>query len=104
MVRNADVPELLERFMEETGKTEQWVTVSEFRQYFGLDIPAAPAIAGFLTRIYRGPFFSFPYRVERVERLAVKKPHHRIIKRYLVKRRPFSGKSHGAESGCRRKV
>jgi hypothetical protein len=89
MVRNGDVPELLETFMEACGEDERWVTVSEFRQYFHLDSVSSPAISGFFSRIYRGSFFSCPYRVERIERFCVKKPHHRTIKRYLIKRRPF---------------
>lgn len=87
---NGDVPELLETFMEECGKTERWITVSEIRQYFDLDIVSGPAISGFLSKIHRGTFFSCPYRVERIERFVVDKPRQRTIKRYLVKRRPFS--------------
>ncbi len=55
---------------------------------FRLDEFSAPAISGFLKRIYHGPFFSCHYRVERMERIVVNTPQHRIIKRYLVKKRP----------------
>jgi len=88
MARKRDVLDLLERFMAETGETQRWVTVNEFRTHFDLDLSAAPAISGFLQRIYQDPFFSCPYRVERIEKITLQKPKHRIIKRYLVARRP----------------
>ncbi|MCK9632222.1 MAG: hypothetical protein M0R30_11360 [Methanoregula sp.] len=88
MARNKDVPLLLERFMEESGKTQHWVTVNEFRTYFDLDECSAPAISGFLRRIYHGPFFSCQYRVQRIEKVVVQNPQRRTIKRYLVTKRP----------------
>jgi hypothetical protein len=88
MARNGNVPELIEQFMEESGETQQWVTVNELRTYFSLDEFAAPAISGFLRRIYHGPFATCPYRVERIEKITVQNPHRRDIKRYLVVRRP----------------
>jgi len=88
MARNKDVPGLLERFMEESGETQRWVTVNEIRTHFHLDELSAPAISGFLQRIYHGPFFSCQYRVERIENVTVQKPQRRIIKRYLVTKRP----------------
>jgi len=88
MARNREVPALLERFMEESGESQRWITVNEFRTYFHLDEFAAPAISGFLQRIYQGPFFSCPYRVERIEKVTIQKPQRRIIKRYLVTLRP----------------
>jgi|GEM_PF-935356 hypothetical protein len=88
MGRYKDVPELLDKLMEESGKTERWITVNEFRTYYNLDEFSSPAISGFLRRIYQGPFFSFRYRVERIEKITIQKPHTRIIKRYLVTRRP----------------
>ena len=90
MTRNREIPELLEQYMEQFGETEQWITVQEFRTYFQLDEFSAPAIAGFLRRIYHGPFFSCHYRVEKMERIVVTTPQRRIIKRYLVKKRPES--------------
>jgi len=93
MPRNNNVPELVETFMDECGATERWITVNEIREYFDLDILYGPAISGFLRKIHRGTFFSCPYRVERVERFVVDKPHQRTIKRYLVRRRPFSSKT-----------
>jgi len=74
--------------MEESGETQRWVTVNELRIYFDLDEFSAPAISGFLQRIYHGPFFSCPYRVERIEKVTVQKPQRRVVKRYLVTRRP----------------
>jgi hypothetical protein len=92
MARNRDVPGLLERFMEESGETQRWITVNEFRTYFDLDEFSAPAISGFLQRIYHGSFFSCPYRVERIEKVIVQKRQRRIVKRYLVIRRPSARK------------
>jgi hypothetical protein len=93
MARNRNVPDLLERFMKESGEMQRWVTVNEIRTYFDLDKFASPAISGFLQRIYSGPFFSFPYRVERIEKITLlSKPHPRVIKKYLVSRRPLARK------------
>ncbi len=92
MARNKEIPELLEQYMAQFGETEQWITVQEFRTYFQLDEIYAPAISGFLLRIYHGPFFSCHYRVERMEKIIVKIPQRKIIKRYLVKKRPDSRK------------
>jgi len=88
MARNRDVSDLLERFMDESGERQRWVTVNEVRTYFDLDEFSAPAIAGFLRRIYHGPFFSCPYRVERIEKVTVQNPHLRVVRRYLVTKRP----------------
>jgi hypothetical protein len=88
MARNGNVPELLERFMEQSGETRRWVTVREIRTYFDLGETASPAISGFLQRICPDPFFSFPYRVERIEKVVLSQPHRRVVKRYLVARRP----------------
>jgi hypothetical protein len=88
MARNRDVQDLLERFMEEKGETQRWVTVNEIRTHFNLDEFAAPPISGFLQRIYHGPFFSCPYRVERIEKITIQKKQRRVVKRYLVTKRP----------------
>jgi hypothetical protein len=74
--------------MEESGETQRWVTVNEIRTYFNLDEFSAPQISGFLQRIYHGPFFSCPFRVERIEKVTVQKRQRRVVKRYLVTRRP----------------
>jgi hypothetical protein len=92
MAYNGDVPALLEQFMEESGTTRRWVTVHEIRSYFNLDETVSPAISGFLQRNYSGTFLSFPYRVERMEKVTLDaKPHPRTIKKYLVSKRPASG-------------
>lgn len=98
MARNHDIPPLLEKFMEESGDTQRWVTVNELRTYFNLDESSAPAIAGFLRRIYHGSFFSCQYRVERIEKVTVEQPQRRIIRRYLVTQRPPARKSTPAQS------
>ena len=83
-----EIPELLEQFMDETGNGERWVTVRELRTCFNLDDSAGPAIAGFLQKIYQGTFFTFRYKVARIEKFRDTVPPYRIIKRYLVQRRP----------------
>lgn len=89
MAYNRDIPELVERYLKESGGAPCWVTVNELRTYFDLDEYAAPAISGFLHRIYSGTFRSFPYRVERIEMISLPaEPHSRNVKRYLVIRRP----------------
>lgn len=91
MARNGNIPDLLEQFMEESGMKERWVTVNELRTYFHLDETTSPAISGFLRRIYTGTFLSFPYRVERIERITLNiKPHPRIIKKYYITKRPVA--------------
>jgi hypothetical protein len=101
MARNRDLPDLLERFMEESGETQRWITVNEFRTYFHLNEFSAPAISGFLQRIYQGAVFSCPYRVERIEKIRIQKPKHRIIKRYLVIRRPQARERNPADMSTR---
>jgi hypothetical protein len=86
------IPELLEQYMEAGGDKEQWITVRDFRTFFQLDDSASPPISGFLRRINHGPFSSCQYRVIRIEKLIVDTPHPRMIKRYLITRRPGSGK------------
>jgi len=87
MARNKEIPDLLEQYMEQFSETEHWITVQEFRTYFQLADMYAPAISGFLLRIYHGPFCSCHYRVERMEKIVVNSPQRKIIKRYLVKKR-----------------
>jgi len=92
------IPELLEQFTEAGGVPERWITVKELRSHFDLDDTASPAISGFLRRIYHGPFFTCQFRVTRIERLIVKTPHTRMIKRYFVTRRVGSKKRTGSSS------
>lgn len=89
MTRSPDVPDLLEQYMETSGMQECWITVRELRTYYNLDDLAGPAIAGFLQKIYQGTFFIFPYKVARIEKFRDTVPPYRIIKRYLVQRRPI---------------
>ena len=101
MAGNHDVPELLEQFMEACGTTERWVTVSEIRNYYGLDESASPAISGFLHRISCGSFASFPYRVGRIEKTTIDAgPHPRTIRKYLVTRRPQARAGRPSRPGC----
>jgi hypothetical protein len=96
MSAHPPIPELLEQFMEAGSLPERWITVRELRTHFDLDDTASPAISGFLRRIYHGPFFTCQYQVTRIERLIVKTPHTRMIKRYFVTRRPGSPRSAGS--------
>jgi hypothetical protein len=82
-----EIPELLEQYMESACGTARWVTVEEFRDHFNLDPESGSGIAGFLRRIYKRPFRTYPYIVTRQERL--RKPGKKMvmINRYLVKRR-----------------
>jgi hypothetical protein len=89
------IPELLEEYMQPHGGTGLWVTVPEFRTYFALNERSSPAISGFFHRISQGPFFTCPYRVARIEKLTVKTPNTRIIKRYYITRRPEPGEKPG---------
>jgi len=88
MARNKEIPDLLAQYMEECGETERWITVYEFRTFFNLDESSAHAISGFLRRIFQAPFFSFQYRVKKIEKIIVHSPQRRSINRYLVKKRP----------------
>ncbi len=87
MARNNEIPDLLAQYMETCGTTERWITVYELRSYFNLDESAAHAVSGFLRRIYHGPYFSYQYRVKRIEKVLVDTPQRRSINRYFVKKR-----------------
>jgi len=88
MARNKEIPDLLAQYMEVCGEMERWITVYEFRTYFHLDESSAHAISGFLRRIHYRPFFSYQYRVKKIEKIIVYTPQRRCINRYLVKKRP----------------
>jgi hypothetical protein len=88
MVRDKEIPDLLAQYMEMCGEMERWITVYEFRTYFHLDESSAHAISGFLRRIHYRPFFSYQYRVKKIEKIIVYIPQRRCINRYLVKKRP----------------
>jgi hypothetical protein len=88
MARNNEIPDLLAQYMEECNETERWITVYELRSYCHLDESSAHAISGFLRRIHYRPFFSYQYRVKKIEKIIVYTPQRRCINRYLVKKRP----------------
>jgi len=74
--------------MEESGVSEQWITVQDIRTHFHLDTSRGPAISGFLGKIHHGSFFSYRYKVARIEKYRDTIPPYRLIKRYLVQKRP----------------
>jgi hypothetical protein len=88
MARNKEVPELLAEYMNAYGEDERWITVFEFRTFFHLDESSAHAISGFLRRIHYRPFFSYQYRVKKIEKIIEYTPQRRCINRYLIKKRP----------------
>ena len=88
MTDDLNVAELLERYMEECGKSVQWITVCEFRTYFNLDEFTAPIISGYLRRLHHNTHFTGQYRVEKIEKIQVSVPQQRMIKRYLVHKKP----------------
>ena len=88
MARNTEVSELLAEYMKACGENERWITVYEFRTYFHLDESSAHAISGFLRRIHYRPFFSYQYRVKKIQKIIEYTPQRRCINRYLVKKRP----------------
>jgi len=81
------IPELLDRFMENQGARERWVTVQELRDSFGLTRYQCNTVSGFLRRLECGPFGRFPYRVLRIEQVAGCHPSDPPKCRYLVKRK-----------------
>lgn len=89
MTRYPEVPELLEQYMEESGRTARWITVREIRAHFNLDDSAGPALSGFLQKIFQGPFFSCRYKVTRIEKFEDTVPPYRIICKYFVEERPY---------------
>ncbi|MDP3564285.1 MAG: hypothetical protein Q8R70_07310 [Methanoregula sp.] len=88
MTRHPEIPELLEQYMEDSGRSVQWITVHEIRMYFHLADSDGPALSGFLKKIHDGPFFSCRYKVARIEKFRDTNPPYRIIKKYLVQERP----------------
>lgn len=88
MTRRQEVPDLLKQFMEASGSKECWITVRELRLYFQLDESAGPALSGFLQKIHHGSFQTCRYKVARMEKFRDTTPPYRIIKRYLIQKRP----------------
>ncbi len=63
MARHPEVFELPEHTMEIQDTNECRVTVRELRAHFNPDDTTGPAIAVFLQKTAKGPFFSFHYKV-----------------------------------------
>jgi hypothetical protein len=82
------IPELLEQYMEANGLDEQWITVNELRNRFGLTRYQCNTISGFLRRLEFGSFGQFPFIVLRIEHSDSQKPSGPTKCRYLVKRKP----------------
>lgn len=81
------LPELLEQFMRAQGSDEQWVTVQELRDCFGLSRYQCNTVSGFLRRLHAGTFGQCPYIVLRIELIPRNTPSHPLKYRYLVKYR-----------------
>jgi hypothetical protein len=92
MPQKISIPDLLEQFMEESGESMCWVTVQEVRARFDLDRSTATAISGFFRRISSATYPSCHYRVDRIEEITFRKPYLRMIRWYLVVKRPVSGR------------
>jgi hypothetical protein len=88
MNRHPEVTDLLEQYMEASGSTACWVTVRDIRAHFNLDESIAPALSGFLQKIYQGPYFTCQYKVTRIEKFQDSIPPYRTISKYLVQQRP----------------
>jgi hypothetical protein len=88
MSPHPEVPELLEQYMETSGRSEQWLTVKDIRMHFHLAGSDGPAISGFLSKIHHGSFFTCRYKVARIEKFRDTTHPYRSIKRYLVQERP----------------
>ena len=87
MRKYSGIPELLEKFMQEQGAVERWVTVQEHRDRFGLTRYQCNTVSGFLRRLEFGSFAQFPYIVLKIERIEQNCPSDPPKCRYLVKRK-----------------
>lgn len=87
MRKYSGIPELLERYMEENGADERWVTVRELCEWSSLTRYEYNTVSGFLRRLESGPFREFPYIVLRIERIERSSPSDPPKRRYLVRRR-----------------
>jgi len=87
MANYTGIPEMLETFMAESGRSECWVTVSQLRQRFGFSRERCTSVSRFLRRLHEGTYRQFPYIVRSIERNpACKSPEVGVL-RYHVKRR-----------------
>jgi hypothetical protein len=87
MRKYSGMPELLEQFMKEQRTNEQWVTVQELRDRFGLTRYQCNTVSGFLRRLEFRSFGQFPYIVSRIEHTEGVTPSDPPKCRYLVKRK-----------------
>jgi hypothetical protein len=87
MKKYPGIPELLERFMQEQGADERWVTVQELRNRLGLTRYQCNTISGFLRRLESGPFGQFPFVVASITREYGENPSDPKKCRYLLKLR-----------------
>jgi len=87
MRKYSGIPELLEQFMQEQGAEEQWITVQELRDRFGLTRYQCNTVSGFLRRLEFGTFGRFSYRVIRIEHVKGAGPSDPPKSRYLIKRK-----------------
>jgi hypothetical protein len=92
MVKYAEVPDLLARYMEEHEDKPQWVTVKDIRKRFNLGREWSSPLSGFLHRIETGPFFSYPFIVVRSEREEGSTRSNGVVLRYLVRKRAYQEK------------
>jgi hypothetical protein len=49
MTRHPDIPEMLDQYMEVSGRSDQWITVKDLRTFFQLDDSASPPISEFFA-------------------------------------------------------
>jgi|GEM_PF-843608 len=85
------MPELLEQYMGEQGSGEQWVTVQELRDRFGLTRYQCNTVSGFLRRLEFGSFGRFPFIVARIEKTEGTNPSDPPKCRYLVQEKEVHG-------------
>jgi hypothetical protein len=88
MAKYARIPDLVAGFMEESGGPEQWVTVRDIRERYGLTRYQAGTIAGFLHRLEFSPYGQFPYIVKKIEMLEREGRSAPLRYRYLLSLRP----------------
>jgi hypothetical protein len=81
------IPELLEMYMEENSADEQWITVHELRDHFGLTRYQSNTVSAFLRRLRSGPFGRFPFIVAKITREEGENPSDPKKCRYLLKLR-----------------
>ena len=83
MRKYSGIPELLERYMEENGADERWVTVRELCEWSSLTRYESTRSRDSCRRLESGPFREFPYIVLRIERIERSSPSDPPKRRYL---------------------